>query len=297
MSGKREQSGIEIKILPFNPSSDEARYISQFHTMRNEVFIGKLGWSLSEIRSVNGVLAIELDEYDCHLTKYVLAIDTRTDSVIGGARLLRTDREEFFSPVSEYPSSYMIRDAYLHRIEGIPANLCFSSPPQDRAIWELTRFVSAGGMQVGQKILRTVNEYLSEVGATECLFLGPVSFMRMARMMGFSPKQLGNMVGNEEATFLAFSCEITKQPRSKPPANKNRTLEKIRAVPVAELFNTTNQCVGTVYRWNTGEEEITWHDKKQNSKSRAKQFDRIEIPDAPPCSIPYREELQFKQTD
>ncbi|MEM9128301.1 MAG: acyl-homoserine-lactone synthase [Pseudomonadota bacterium] len=276
---------IEIKVLDFNPSCDDARYIHKFHSLRNNVFIGKMKWSLSEIRSVNGALAIELDEYDCHLTKYVLAVDKRTDEVIGGARLLRTDREEFASPICEYPSSYMIRDAYLNRLEGLPTNLCFSDPPQDKSIWELTRFVSTGNLRVGQKILKSVNDYLCEIGAKECLFLGPVTFMRMAKMMGFSPVALGHMVANEEATFLAFSCGIVKEPRKKPAANYNRNMKRVRAVPIAELFDDNDNCVGTIYCWNTGEEDITWHDEATASEACAQRYHRIEIPDLlPPTS-------------
>lgn len=289
MTGKEQRPVIEIKILGFNPSSDDARYIHKFHSLRNEIFIGKMGWSLSEVRSVNGALAVELDEYDCHLTKYVLAIDTRTDTVLGGARLLRTDREEFVSPICEHPSSYMIRDAFLDRLEGLPANLCFSAPPQDKSIWELTRFVSTGNLRVGQRILKTVNEYLCEIGAKECLFLGPVSFMRMAKMMGFSPKPLGHMVANEEATFLAFSCGIMKTLQQKKPANNNRSVKRVRAVPIAELFDGEDNCVGTVYCWNTGEEDITWHDESTTNKLRAQQYHRIEIPDPLPFAVPGRE--------
>jgi len=273
------RSDIVIRILPFNPSSDDARYLHQFHTLRNEVFIGKLGWSITEIRSAAGTLAIELDEYDCHLTKYVLAIDTQNDQVLGGARLLRTDREEYVSPICPHPSSYMIRDAFLDRLDGLPTNLCFSDPPQDPAVWELTRFVSTGNLRVGQLILNAVNDYLGELGAKECLFLGPVSFLRMAKMMGFTPKALGHMVANEDATFLAFSCSIIKSPRKKEPANNNWRLRRVRAVPVAELFDYSNECVGTVYRWNTGEEDITWHDRPTNAKRDTSQYLRIEIPE------------------
>ncbi|WP_372574751.1 acyl-homoserine-lactone synthase [Ruegeria jejuensis] len=262
---------IDVKILPFNAEEADQEYIDKYFRLRKQVFIDKMGWELFE------AIGYEMDEYDCHAAIYAIAVDTVTGVVLGGARLIRTTREEYSSSICVEPNSYMIRDAYLQRIEGIPANLCFSLPPVDPAVWELTRFVSVGNMRVGPLILTAVNDHLASIGARECLFLGPPTFMRMAKIMKFSPKPLGNLVANEHATFLAFSCEIVRERPAGERATKKESAKKTGAFPVAELFDVTLERVGIVFKWNTGDEEVSWT-KDQAGGADASKYRRVDLP-------------------
>ncbi|QEP30439.1 acyl-homoserine-lactone synthase [Pukyongiella litopenaei] len=254
---------IDVKVIGFNATDDDRHHLDQYYQLRKSVFIDSMDWSLTD------AAGYEFDEYDCLSAAYVVAIDTSCGRVVGGARLLPTTREDYCCPLSEHPSSYMIRDAYLERIDGIPSNLCYMLPPVKDDVWELTRFVSTGTKRVGHHILKKANEYLSHRGASQCLFLGPPSFMRMAKMMGFSPRPLGSLVANEDGSFLAFACKVEPALKVAPTiaVKASASAGKQRAFPVAELFDKAGCCVGIVFRWNTNEEQVRWIDPTSGNVS------------------------------
>lgn len=167
--------------------------VSNYLRMRTHVFIEKLDWPLHQVD------AMEFEQYDRVDTVYVVAHEGKT--VLGGARLLRTDRV-----VGVY--SYMIRDAFQSKLPGLPVNICEKEPPQSKDAWELTRFTASGGANVARSILLTANSFLASQSATSCLFLGPPAFLRMAKSMKFDPVPLGPISGNSDGKFLAFSCDI-----------------------------------------------------------------------------------------
>lgn len=170
--------------------------VRDFLILRRQVFIDGLGWDLQSSESM------EWEQYDCPDSVYVIA--HRGDEVIGGARLLRTDREV---GIGRLRYSYMIRDAWLGHLPGLPSDICESEPPVARTTWELTRLAARSG-QLGAAILSAANAFLKEEGADTCLFLGFPAFMRMARSMGYAPRPLGRMSGNGDGRFLAFSCTV-----------------------------------------------------------------------------------------
>lgn len=187
----------EVSIIRFPDNGDKWHLVSSYLKLRKDVFIDQMAWPLIEVESM------EFEQYDTFHAVYAIA--HRGDEVLGGARLLRTDSRSGTGVVAY---SYMIRDAYLDHLPGLPANLCVSEPAVDPAIWELTRFASTDNRRVGAAILDTCNEFLRNQGASECYFLGPPAFMRMARSMGYSPRPLGDIVGNQDGRFLAFSCGV-----------------------------------------------------------------------------------------
>lgn len=161
--------------------------------MRKSIFIGKLAWDLQHAD------AMEFEQYDSVDTVYVIAHEN--GQVLGGARLLRTDRS-----VGVY--SYMIRDAYYRRLPGLPHEICAKEPPCSADVWELTRLGTNGRAGVSDEILRKSNEFLVEQKATNCLFLGSPAFMRIARNLAFCPDPMGPISGNKDGRFLAFSCPV-----------------------------------------------------------------------------------------
>lgn len=69
--------------------------------------------------------------------------------------------------------------------------------------------MSANSLMVGERILRTADEFLRTQNAAECLMLGPPAFMRMAKRMGYGPKPIGNITSNQDGRFLAFTCPLS----------------------------------------------------------------------------------------
>ncbi len=190
---------MQITIGGICDNSGVNSYINGFLNLRRRVFIDNMDWKLISHNQ------IEYEQYDTIATTYVIAHED--GKVVGGARLLRTDSKlPTTFGLTQY--SYMIRDAYHGLLPGLPSEICFSEPPSDNTTWELTRFVSLDGAQVGKAILTEVNHFIKAKKAKTCLFLGPPVFMRMSKTMGYKPTPLGKIVGNESGRFLAFSCDV-----------------------------------------------------------------------------------------
>lgn len=191
---------MNVEIVNVCASPAKADLVRQFLALRRDVFVEEKRWPL------NVQEGLEWEQYDYFpLAHFVLAIEA--GEVVGGARLLRCDAQIGTGRVSY---SYMIKDAYLGKIT-LPQELCSDPPPDDCESWELTRLVVATGSRfVAKAVLEAANSFLVQRGATRCLFLGPPSFMRMARSMGFSPKPLGLTCRNDDGQFLAFACEVQR---------------------------------------------------------------------------------------
>lgn len=185
---------MQVSILTLPKGASRWNLVTQFLRERKRVFVDRLDWQLHH------AAAMEYEQYDDPATVYVIAHEA--DTVLGGARLVRTDR-------SFGIYSYMIRDAYRKQLPGLPSELCHTAPPVDPKVWELTRFVSLNNVQVGAAILRAADDWLGQQAATQCLFLGPPAFMRMAKKMGYNPIPMGAVVGNQDGRFLAFSCNVS----------------------------------------------------------------------------------------
>lgn len=197
MSGHIQLQNITVEAVTMPRDIKKYDLVANFLRMRKRVFVDHKAWPLFHADD------IEFEQYDTFDTTYILAHDGET--VLGGARLRRTDRRAGAGSVSY---SYMIRDACLGLLPGMPTNLCHDLPPLDEKTWELTRLVAEPRSGVAERILEVADSYLFAVGAKRCLFLGPPAFMRMASRLGWSPEVLGDVVGNDDGRFIAFSCSV-----------------------------------------------------------------------------------------
>lgn len=188
---------VQIQALKLPHDSKHWPLVMRFYELRKQVFVNDMKWQLFHHDG------IEFEQYDTLDTVYVVA--HRGGEVVGGARLKRTD---CVHGSGKYVYTYMIRDACLGLLEGMPQDLCFDEPPVDHDIWELTRFTVAGEPGIAESILRKANQYIHDHGGKACLFLGPPAFMRMAKKMGFTPEPMGPVSGNHDGRFLAFKCDV-----------------------------------------------------------------------------------------
>lgn len=187
---------VDIAVLQFPQDWPRWDLVTRFLELRKSVFVDQMHWDLYHRQ------AMEFEQYDYFGAVYVIA--HRAGEVVGGARLIRTDWK-FGSGKLVY--SYMIRDAYLDNLPGLPRDLCTDEPPVDPDVWELTR-LTATEPGVAERVLTATNEFLRTIDAKRCLFLGPPAFMRMAQRMGYSPEPMGAITGNRDGRFLAFACNV-----------------------------------------------------------------------------------------
>ena len=186
-----------ICIQSLTGDTDRWDLVTDFLRLRRAVFIEKLDWPLHHGE------AMEYEQYDRADTVYLVAHEG--DRVLGGARLLRTDRT---SGAGRVRYSYMIRDAWLGLLDGLPPAICDAEPPTRPDVWELTRMVSTAGAAVAAAVLEASNAYLLEQGATSCLILGSPAFMRMARTRGYDLRPMGSVQGNRDGRFMAYDCAV-----------------------------------------------------------------------------------------
>ncbi|MGR3199743.1 MAG: acyl-homoserine-lactone synthase, partial [Paracoccus sp. (in: a-proteobacteria)] len=189
----------DLKVEVINLPHDMARFdlVASFLRLRKQIFVDRMAWPLHHAEG------IEFEQYDTFDTAYVIA--HQDGRAVGGARLKRTDCS-FGGGKVVY--SYMIRDAHLGLLPGMPTNLCHEEPPVDAQAWELTRFAALPIPGLAERILDVSNDYLHRVGATDCLFLGPPAFLRMATRLGWTPRPMGDLVSNDDGKFLAFACAV-----------------------------------------------------------------------------------------
>lgn len=187
-----------ISIIRF-PDLTRWHLVAEYFKLRKEVFVDRKDWSLFHAEE------FEFEQYDSFDTTYIVA--TREGRVAAGARLRRTDQTSG-SGALQY--SYMIRDACLGLLPGLPDDLCYETPPQDKDVWEITRMVVDGPKALTRRILEAASDYLASKSATSVLFLGSPAFSRMARSMDWPVRCLGPVTGNESGRFQVFQCPVRR---------------------------------------------------------------------------------------
>ncbi|WP_170139772.1 acyl-homoserine-lactone synthase [Cereibacter changlensis] len=198
---------MQVEVVEFGRVAARWDLVEAFLSHRREVFVDRLGWDLTLSEGY------EYDQYDVvSVAIYVIAHDG--GRILGGARLLRCN-SSIGNGRTVY--SYMIRDAWRGVI-GIPKTVCWEPPTTSPNSWELTRLLTLDpSPRIVRGILHAVNDFLRSRHAKECLFLGPPSFMRMARMFGYAPSAMGDLVENKDGRFIAFSCPvIDRRPHGAP---------------------------------------------------------------------------------
>lgn len=219
-----------VDVVGFTESLSKWNLVESYLRLRKEVFVEKMKWPLFHSEG------IEFEQYDTLDTIYVIA--RRGSQVVGGARLRRADQT---SGKGSVVYSYMIRDAYLGILPGLPREIVPEEPPNTADCWELTRFAVIRDTELVIMMLRKINDFLYKHGAKKCLCLGSPAFLRVARRVGWTVTPLGPVVCNDDGSFLAFSCEVvapallidsglshnargqvSRNPRSQPSLPKKR---------------------------------------------------------------------------
>jgi N-acyl-L-homoserine lactone synthetase len=149
---------------------------------------------------------IEWDQYDNGLAHYVLTI--MNGKVAAASRLLPCNKEHC-------EISYMLRDACLGRLDGMPTNL-LKEPPTDDKTWEATRF--AVNIDLAPKEREAalkhnaleLAQYAHSLGAEKVLLLMQPAFIRWLGNIGLTLKKAGpTMKDTEGKNMCAIEVSIT----------------------------------------------------------------------------------------
>ena len=197
MFSDASRDGYEVEVIRCPEDLDRWHLVNEYLKLRKQIFVDRLEWPLFHAED------LEFEQYDSFNTIYVVA--TLNGVVVGGARLRRTDQ---ISGTGQIQYSYMIRDACLGVLPGLPQELCHAVPPMNEKVWEITRMVVTGSRDVSRMILAKINTFLGEEGADTVLFLGSPAFQRMANSLSWPVKQLGPVASNSEGSFQVFECPV-----------------------------------------------------------------------------------------
>jgi len=179
----------------------------EFLALRKRYFVDQLNWDVPHDDR------LEMDQYDNPTAFYSLVM--HEGSVIAGARATPTN-------AVWGDSSYMLRDAALGKIGGIPSNLvdrrlCSAS------VWECTRLVIDDSLTTADDrpmclylIVRGLADMASENGATRLISLSPITLMRSLRQLGFGAERFSDSYASAEdrRQYAVLTMPAQVQPES-----------------------------------------------------------------------------------
>lgn len=185
-----------MNIITINSDQNLEQYhlVARFCEMRRRTFSEQKKWDLDLFGD------FEFDQYDSPEATYILAV--QDGEILAGARLMPTSITR-----SGNIYTYMIYDAHNGLLPGMPSGLCYETPPRSDDIWELTRLASPEP-KAAVPVIKAAIEYLASRSVKRCLYLGPKSFKRYARMLGYETNFVGPEVGNDSGSFRAISFSV-----------------------------------------------------------------------------------------
>lgn len=185
----------------------ETDLVEKYLALRSKVFVEHLGWD--DLNVVNGS---EVDQYDSDTSYYVLLIDSSTRAIHAGLRVSATVHEQYVSPLSEDPTSYMLRDACLGRLPGIPSDICHAPPPQSQRVVELSRLISNHPRSL-RRLIDVACCHFTNQGMEQCLGLAKPSFIRLSKQWGYEAYPLGPIQEMTGSKYQAIAFNPQKKPR------------------------------------------------------------------------------------
>jgi N-acyl-L-homoserine lactone synthetase len=173
---------IEATTLSVRNFHEYGDLYSRYLRGRRDVFIVEKGWQLPETDGM------EFDQYDTPLARWIVLQGNGV--VLGGARI---------SPTTAQCGnhSYMLRDAQLGLLPGLPADMLDETAPVDKEIWEATRLFLTEAvptdqrMQVQSSLMLEMAAAARSVGATHIIGIVPAVFKRWLKRIGMTATEMG----------------------------------------------------------------------------------------------------------
>jgi acyl homoserine lactone synthase len=149
---------------------------------RRDVFIVAKGWQLSEVDGM------EFDQYDTPFARWIVVHEN--GEVMAGMRIAPTNARCGLH-------SYMIRDAQLGLLAGLPLDPLYFEAPVAEHMWEATRLfvtdkvASERRGEVQQLLMLEMAAAARSVGATYVIGIVPAVFKRWMHRIGMAAVAVG----------------------------------------------------------------------------------------------------------
>lgn len=173
---------VRAAILSFQNIHQHGELLVDFLRARKRTFIDRLHWTLPQTDGM------EFDQYDTPLCRWIVIHEF--GEVMGGIRLTPTTAR-----CGIY--SYMLRDAQLGLLDGIPKDVLFFDAPVSQTIWEASRlFITEEvpahrRLQVQSVLMGNLAISAREVGASQVIGIVPAVWSRWLRRLDLDAVPVG----------------------------------------------------------------------------------------------------------
>lgn len=173
---------VRAAILSFQNIHQHGELLVDFLRARKRTFIDRLHWTLPQVDGM------EFDQYDTPLCRWIVIHEF--GEVMGGIRLTPTTAR-----CGIY--SYMLRDAQLGLLDGIPRDVLFFDAPVSQTIWEASRlFITEEvpahrRLQVQSVLMGNLATSAREVGASQVIGIVPAVWSRWLRRLDLDAVPVG----------------------------------------------------------------------------------------------------------
>ncbi len=175
-------ANVRATALSFQNMHHYGELLQNYLKVRHDIFIAKKGWQLPE---ENGM---EFDQYDTPWARWVII--HAYGSILAGIRITPTTAQ-----CGQH--SYMLRDAQLGLLPGLPVNFLYEQAPVSDTIWEASRLFVCDDVSAEQRLpiqkllMTTLSTTARSVGATHVIGIVPAVFRRWLNRIGMAATPVG----------------------------------------------------------------------------------------------------------
>jgi len=193
---------VRASVLSFSNMHRFGDLWSTFMKARKAVFVDRLKWSLPVTDG------IEFDQYDTPFARWVIL--HQYGEILGGVRLLPTTAKVGLH-------SYMLRDAQLGLLEGLPTDVLFFEAPVEDRIYEATRWFIIDAVPADRRVavqMQLMNNFARAAraqGATHVIGIVPAVWSRWLRRLEMGAVPVGRRFEIDGTQSQAALFNVIKQ--------------------------------------------------------------------------------------
>lgn len=201
---KNQQASLYLRanVLSFSNMHRYGDLWGAFMRARKDVFVDRLKWSLPVSDGM------EFDQYDTLLARWVVIHEH--GEILGGVRLTPTTAQVGLH-------SYMLRDAQLGLLEGIPTDVLFFEAPVEDRILEASRLFITDAVSAERRLAvqaALMNNFASAargLGATHVIGIVPAVWSRWLRRLEMGAVPVGPRFEIDGTRSQAALFNVIKQ--------------------------------------------------------------------------------------
>jgi len=173
---------VRASILSFQNIHEHGDLLVNYLKARKRTFVDRLHWNVPHVDGM------EFDQYDTPQCRWIVIHEF--GEVMGGIRLMPTNARCAVH-------SYMLRDAQLGLLEGIPKDVLFFDAPVSSSIWEASRLFIADEvpahrrLQVQAVLMGSLATSARELGASQVIGIVPAVWSRWLRRLDLDAVPVG----------------------------------------------------------------------------------------------------------